>query len=104
MFFKGFLEVSLVQIFEKSQVTNRSKFDQKSGSILEAFFSVFWTILGAILEAKIDQKTKKNEIKNKSDFKTMSYWRTSAKGPSSLVRQAPLAASCTSRPNSPRKQ
>ena len=28
------------------------------------------TFLGAILEAKIDQKTKKNEIKNKSDFKT----------------------------------
>ena len=40
-------------------------------------------MLGAILEAKIDQKTKKNEIKNKSDFKTVSYWRTAAEGPSS---------------------
>ena len=56
------------------------------------------------LEAKIDQKAEKNAIKNKSDFKTMSYWRISAKRGSSLVRQAPLAASCMSRPISPRKQ
>ena len=76
----------------------------KSRSISEVIFKGFWSILGAILEAKIDQKTEKNEIKNKSDFKTMSYWRTSAIGPSSLLRQAPLAAPCMSRPTSPRKQ
>ena len=46
-------------------------------------FKGFWSILGAILEAKIDQKTEKNEIENKSDFKTMLECRTTPIDPSS---------------------
>ena len=55
----------------------------KSSSISEVIFKGFWSILEAILEAKIDQKTEKNEIENKSDFKTMSYWRIPPIEPSS---------------------
>ena len=40
--------------------------------MLEVIFSIFGTILGAILEAKIDQKTKKNDIKNKTILRPMS--------------------------------
>ena len=74
--------------FFKKRSKNLWKIWLKSKSILEAIFSTFWSILGAILEAKIDQKTKKNDIKNKSDFKT-DVWARTTRG-SSLVRDRPL--------------
>ena len=58
--------------FAKKPSKNQWKNKLKSRSISEVIFNGFWSILGAILEAKIDQKTKKNEIQNKSDFRTMS--------------------------------
>ena len=82
MFFKVFWGSAGTE-FAKKQSKNRWKNKLKSRSISEVIFKGFWSILGAILEAKIDQKTKKNVIKNKSDFKTMSYWRTTPIEPSS---------------------
>ena len=40
--------------------------------MLEVIFSNFGTIFGPILEAQIDQKTKKNDIKNKTILRPMS--------------------------------
>ena len=69
--------------FSKNRFKNHRKIALKSRSIWEVILKGFCTIWGAVLEAKIDQKTKKTEIKNKSDFKTMSYWRITAIGPNS---------------------
>lgn len=67
-------------------------------------FFCFWSVLGTILASQVDQKTEKNDVKNKSDFKTMLEWRTPPIGPRDVVRQGSLAAPCMSRPISLRKQ
>ena len=45
------------------------------------------------MEAKIDQKTEKNEIKNKSDFKTKTDPRPARSDPQAWSPGAPLAPS-----------
>ena len=40
--------------------------------MLEVIFSIFGTILGPIFELQIVQKTKKNDIKNKTILRPMS--------------------------------
>ena len=47
-----------------------SKTIRNWSALPKAIFEGFWSILKAILGAKMEPKSKKNGIKNKSDFKT----------------------------------
>ena len=53
--------------------------DSKSKGNFEADFERIFFDFGSILESRMDRKSKKNGIKNKTDFKTNAWERMSRK-------------------------
>ena len=54
----------------KNQATIGSKTIRNWGALSKAILKGFWSIFDAILGPKMEPTSKKNGIKNKSDFKT----------------------------------
>ena len=61
-------------------------------ALSNVIFLGFWSVFEAILGPKMEPKSKKNAIKNKSDFKTKLEGRRSGSGPRTWTGQAPLGA------------
>ena len=76
------------KLIEKS-IKIGSKIESKCGAISNTTFKGFLWILGVILAPKMEPKSKKNGIENKSDFQMMLYGGIRVIGPRNVALDPP---------------